>query len=119
VSFELPRLTYAEIGRKAREFLHELHPSQEIPIPIEEIIELKLRLNIYPFPRLYRDHGLNGFLTADRTTIMVDEIQYDQMHEKCRFTLAHELGHCVLHESFYADLQFKLVHEYMEWREGL
>jgi len=114
--FDVPYLTYSDVGRRALEFLDQHHPSLEIPIPIEDIIELKLGLNIFPFPRLYKDHGLNGFLSRDRSTIYVDEIQYNQFNEKYRYTLAHELGHYVLHGACYEDLSFQSPDEYVIWR---
>ena len=64
-----PFLTYSDISQKSVAFLNEFHPSTEIPIPIEDIIELKIGLNIFPYPRLYKDHGLNGYLSYDLTTI--------------------------------------------------
>ena len=94
-----PFLTYFDIGQKVEAFFNEYHPSTEIPIPIEEIIELKIGLNIFPYPRLFKDHALNGYLSHDLTTINVDDYQYEQLNEKYRFTLAHELGHYILHKS--------------------
>ena len=114
--FQIPYLSYSEVGRLTVEFLHQYHPSFEIPIPIEEIIELKLGLNIFPFPRLYKDHGLNVFLSRDRSTIYVDEIQFNQFNEIYRYTLAHELGHYVLHKACYEDLPFQSPADYMKWR---
>jgi Zn-dependent peptidase ImmA (M78 family) len=108
--------TYADIGSRVGAFLYQHHPSFEIPIPVEEIIELKLGLDIFPFPRLYKDHGLNGFLSRDLSTIYVDETQYSQFNEKYRYTLAHELGHYVLHKACYEDLPFRTPDEYVQWR---
>ena len=114
--FQCPYYSYLEIGNKAAAFLNQYHPSQDIPIPVEEIIELKLALNIFPFPRLYKDHGLNGFLSYDLKTIYVDEVQYNQFNEKYRYTLAHELGHYVLHGQCYDELTFQSTEEYVRWR---
>ena len=114
--FECPYISYSEIGRRAESFLRQNYPSFEIPIPVEDIIELKLGLNIFPFPRLYKDHGLNGFLSRDLSTIHVDEIQYNQFNEKYRYTLAHELGHYVLHKACYDDLTFQSIDDYKRWR---
>ncbi len=112
-----PFLTYSDISQKSVAFLNEFHPSTEIPIPIEDIIELKIGLNIFPYPRLYKDHGLNGYLSYDLTTINVDDYQYEQLNEKYRFTLAHELGHYILHKSFYEKLpSFRTSDEYIQWR---
>jgi hypothetical protein len=51
-------LTYQQIGEIAQQFLQKYHPSFDIPVPIEAIIEFKLGLNIFPFPNpkgLFRD----------------------------------------------------------------
>lgn len=114
---KIPFLTYSGIGQKVEAFLNEYHPSIEIPIPIEEIIELKIGLNIFPFPRLFKDHALNGFLSRDLSTINVDDYQYEQLNEKYRFTIAHELGHYILHKSFYENLPlFEEANDYIKWR---
>lgn len=120
MKLKIPYLTYSDIGVKAQAFLSQYHPTFDIPIPIEEIIDLKIGLNIFPFPRLFKDHGLNGFLSRDLTTINVDEYQFDQLNEKYRFTLTHELGHYILHGSFYENLPiFETPHEYIEWRMSI
>lgn len=113
---DIPYFTYSDIRQRAQTFLAQYHPSLELPVPIEEIVDVKMGINIFPFPRLYKDHGLNGFLSRDRTTIYVDELQYDQFNEKYRFTLAHELGHYVLHKSCYENLPFDSPDEYVKWR---
>ena len=114
--FKCPYISYYEIGKRTEIFLKQHHPSLEIPIPVEEIIELKLELNIFPFPRLYKDHGLSGFLSKDMSTIHVDEVQYNQYNEKYRYTLAHELGHYVLHRACYDELTFQSIEDYVRWR---
>lgn len=114
--FKCPYISYTEISRRTESFLKQYHPAKDIPIPVEEIIELKLKLNIFPFPRLYKDHGLNGFLSHDLSTIYVDEVQYSQYNEKYRYTLAHELGHYVLHRACYDELTFQSIDEYVRWR---
>ena len=75
MSPNIPYLTYTDIGRKAQEFLSQYYPSLELPVPIERIIDVELGINIFPFPRLYKDFKQNGFLSRDRSTIYVDEIQ--------------------------------------------
>lgn len=112
---KVPYYTYSHIGEKVEVFLAQHHPSLEIPIPIEDIIDLKLKLHVHPFPRLYIDHRQNGFLSADRTTIYVDEYQYNQYIDKFRYTLAHELGHFILHGSCYENTSFSSPIEYLQW----
>ena len=116
MKLEIPYFSYADIGNKAQVFLTQYHPSFEIPIPIEEIIDVKLGLDIVPIPNLYKDFGLSGYLTRDHSAIFVDQFQADNYEEKYRFTLAHEIGHYILHRSFYEDLPFKSPDEYVAWR---
>ena len=116
MKLNLPRYTYSEVGRIANNFLKEHHPSLDIPIPVEDILDLKMGFHIFPFPRLFKDFGLNGFLSSDMSTIYVDEVQYDQYNEKYRYTLAHELGHYVLHKSVYENLPYKSPEEFVHWR---
>lgn len=111
----LPYLTYSDVGERAQSFLSQYHPSLELPIPIEKIVDVDMGLNVFPYPRLYKDFGINGFLSRDRTTINVDEFQYDHLHEKFRFTLTHELGHYILHRSIYENLTFETPDEYIAW----
>jgi hypothetical protein len=116
LKLEIPYFSYADIGNRAQVFLTQYHPSFEIPIPIEEIVDVKLGLDIVPMPNLYKDFGLSGYLTRDRSAIFVDQFQADNYEEKYRFTLAHEIGHYILHGSFYEDLPFQTPDEYVAWR---
>ncbi len=75
-------------------------------------------LHIYPFPNLYRIFKQNGFLGRERKVIYIDEYQYDNFVEKYRFTLAHEVGHFIMHESLYEGLSFNSEEEYIEWLQS-
>ncbi len=114
--FQAPFLDYGTVRKAANKFLEEHHCSSTIPVPIEEIADVQLGLDIIPFPSLYMNHHQNGFLSSDRMAIFVDELQYKQYEEKLRFTIAHEIGHYVLHEECYAELQFSNPSEYVSWR---
>ena len=119
MKLEIPYFSYTDIGKRAQNFLTEYHPSFEIPIPIEEIVDVKLGLDIVPINNLYKDFGLSGYLTRDCSAIFVDQFQADNYEEKYRFTLAHEIGHYVLHRSFYENLPFKAPDEYVAWRVSI
>jgi len=110
----VPFLRYEEIGEKAYEFLIAHHPTLEPPIPIEQIIEFDLGLDIIPFPNLYKDHGINGFLSSDLKQIYVDQTQFEVYTEKYRFTLAHEVGHLILHRDCYDEITWNSIDEYKE-----
>ena len=50
---EAPFLGYEDVGKKAAEFLRKYHPTLELPVPIEKIVEFSLGLDIVPMPNLY------------------------------------------------------------------
>lgn len=116
MKLEIPYFSYSDIGKRAQAFLTEYHPSFEIPIPIEDIADVKMGLDIVPVNNLCKDFGLSGYLTRDRSAIFVDQFQADNYEEKFRYTLAHEVGHYVLHKAFYEDLPFEAPDEYIAWR---
>jgi hypothetical protein len=49
----------------AERFLEEHHPSSEPPVPIEEIVEFGLGLDVVPLPNLYRDFQIESWLSHD------------------------------------------------------
>jgi hypothetical protein len=48
--FAAPYLSYEDLRQKADEFLAAHHPKGAIPVPIEEIIEMQLGIDIVPMP---------------------------------------------------------------------
>ena len=115
MNFKAPRLTYEDIRIESENFLKEYHPSGEIPIPIEYIADCKIGINIVPIPNLYRSTSVNGYLSSDQTCIFVDQTQYDQYDTKFRFTVAHEVGHYVLHKECYENIDWNDEKDYYEF----
>jgi len=101
MTFQAPFLSYADVGVYANNFLNQYHPSLDLPVPIEYIIEFHLSLYIHPLPNMYRIFKQSGWLSQDGKVIFVDEYQQDNYWEKYRFTLAHEVGHYIMHKSVY------------------
>lgn len=89
----------AEIEAAAAAFLQKYHPSFTIPIPIEDIVELQLKLNIVPHKGLKNNYSVDGFLSSDLTELHIDEDDYMGSTNRSRFTLAHEVGHLILHSA--------------------
>lgn len=107
----IPFIEESQSEKKALDFLKTHHSSLEIPIPIEDIVEIKLGMEIIPLPRLWEDFEIDGFLNS-----ALDTITIAQFHEKnpnrYRFTLAHEIGHFVLHAEY---IQDKNIEGYQDW----
>jgi hypothetical protein len=97
VSVRAPGLSYEDIRGRADAFLQEHHPAGQLPVPIENIVDFSLRLNVIPIPGLHADFGTDGFLSADMSEISVDLYVFESRPPRYRFTLAHEVGHLILH----------------------
>lgn len=97
-----PFLSPETIEAYATQFLQEHHPDGSCPVPIEDIVELRLKLEIVTVKGLVQQLEIDGFLSRDFKQITIDEDQYMQRPTRARFTLAHECGHLVMHKEFLA-----------------
>ncbi|MBS1258953.1 MAG: hypothetical protein MAG551_02017 [Candidatus Scalindua arabica] len=109
---EIPVFSYDDIKGIATVFLNEYHSNSEIPVPIEEIIEFKMGKDIIPLPGLHQSFEVDGCTSSDLTSIYVDEFVYTSRPGRYRFTLAHEVGHIVLHKEIYQKANFQDIKEW-------
>lgn len=98
---ELPSLSFKQLCLAADTFLKKYHNSDELLTPIEDIVDLKLNMSILPISNLERDFGLDAYLSHGMNRIMIDNYSYTYQEARARFSIAHEVGHVVLHKDFY------------------
>lgn len=111
MSITLQRLSYKRIGEITNQFLTSYHPRLSLPIPIEEIAEQKLNLRIHEQMNLKKDYDVDGFLISDLTTIFIDFDLYMNFENRTRFTIAHEIGHFILHGDLFKSLNINSIEE--------
>ena len=111
---EVLHYSYEDLRNKADAFLRTYNPSGAIPIPIEEIVEFDFNIDIIPVLALQREFEVEGFTSSDLKNIYVDEYVYTDYLNRYRFTLAHEIGHIVLHRNLYRENRFSSI---AEWKE--
>ena len=97
MSIVIPLLHIEDIGNIANNVLNEYQPGGGIPVEIEEIIEFGLDIEIRPVKALRSRFGFEGALSHNLQIIEVDEECMSQYLNRYRFTLAHELGHRIIH----------------------
>ena len=114
----VPFKNHDHIKKIASDFLRKYHPKDTYPTPIEEIIELKLNIDIIPIPGLHETLEVDGFISADLSSISVDEYVYKHRHGRYRFTLAHEIGHAIMHEGVYKHHGFNTTEEWKKFMEN-
>jgi Zn-dependent peptidase ImmA (M78 family) len=106
---------YYKIRQIADALLEEYRLENTIPVPIEELLDLKLGINIIPFPNLFRVHEINAFLANNLNSLYVDEHLYNNLEKPYRFTLAHEFGHIALHNELFQKNKPKNVSDWADF----
>lgn len=107
MKLNLQKLSYVRIGEITNAFLSSTHPSQALPIPIEEIAEGKLDLEIVPISNLRERFDVDGCLDSSLSRIFIDLDLYMENENRTRFTIAHEVGHLVIHKDLFTNLQIE------------
>lgn len=92
-----------------------------VPVDIEQIIEYKLNMRIIPIPGLYKQCSADALIASDWQTIYVDNENYfdDRYYNRLRFSLAHEIGHFILHQELYASFEIKSFEDFYNIIDGL
>lgn len=112
---DVPWIDYETLRQRADEFRRRFDVT-EVVCPIERIAEFGLGLDIIPVPDLHTNRDISGYLTADRSAIMVDAYCCDHREGTFRYTLAHELAHLELHADLWERLRFENA---AEWRDAI
>lgn len=112
---ELPieHLSNDDIRLKAEQFLSRYHPAGNIPIPIEDIVDLQLKIDIVSLPGMRRSSDVDAFISRDMTAIYIDEHVYQSVETRFRFSLAHEIAHAILHQKVFSNLEYD---DLQSWR---
>ncbi len=108
-------LSYEDINSVAQKSLKEFGVEFKIPVPIENLIDNVLKINVIPFPGLFTSFDINAFTSSDRKSIYVDEYLYRNLEYQYRFTLAHELGHIVLHKYVYSKANISSIDDWKKY----
>jgi len=112
MSISVPYLPEPSIRRSADVFLSECHPSRVIPVPIEQIVEFQLGIDIVPIPGIHRAYDIDSMLSRDLRQIYVDEAVFKDFPGRYRFSLAHETAHLRLHADVFIQMQFRNIAEW-------
>lgn len=110
-----------KIREEAENFRKEHIFTTDLPVDIEHVVEATMGINIIPVESLQKQCDMEGFISKDYKYIYVDNFLYtdDRYYRRVRFTIAHEIGHYVLHRSTIDDQKFKDEEEWMSLRMGL
>jgi len=115
------KLPMDKIREEAEHFRKEHIFTQDLPVDIEHVVEATMGINIIPVESLQKHCDMEGFISKDYNYIYVDKFLYadDRYYKRVRFTIAHEIGHHVLHRSTIDSQKFNDEEEWMRFRMGL
>lgn len=119
MKLNLPRLSDSQIGSIAEKFLEKNYSSLLLPIPIEEIAESKFDIEIIPVKLLKKSYDVDGSLDSSLKRIFIDFDLYMEQENRTRFTIAHEVGHLILHQKIFNELNIQTESDLHKLIEGI
>jgi hypothetical protein len=119
--FKAPFIDRSQIWREADGFRERYWQSGTIPVDVLTIAEFELGLEIRPVSRLREEEDIDALLLGDWQTLMVDQRHYmdDRYLSRLRFSVAHELGHYVLHRSIFEQIPRRSIEEWVRFTLNL
>ena len=98
--------------------LRAAHPAgRELPVKILDLAEFDLHLDLVPVNGLREQLDIGALLMGDLKSILVDKRAFmsPRLEYRLRFSVAHEIGHLVLHRDIYAGLQHTTATEWFDY----
>lgn len=106
MAIKAPYLPYDALRDKAVDFLATHHPSGDVPVPIVEIVDFQLQMDIVGIPGLQDSLEIDSCISSDLATIYIDEFVLNKRPARYRFSVAHELSHRLIHGEIFQQLSF-------------
>lgn len=108
---QIPFMNKSEIASKAEGLLNECWDGV-FPIDIEKLCDY-LKIAILPVAGLADSFRIDAFISTDFKTIYADAEKYRRENHRYRFSVAHELGHYILHREYFSSR----VWSFEEWKD--
>lgn len=108
---QIPFMSKGEIASKAEGLLNECWDGV-FPIDIEKLCDY-LKIAILPVAGLADNFRIDAFISTDFKTIYADAEKYRRENHRYRFSVAHELGHYILHKEYFSSR----VWSFEEWKD--
>lgn len=86
-----------DLRQQAEVFLRDYNPEGKLPVDIEGIAEFDLGIKPIIVPGFRQKYGFEAALSVDMTVLWADNDATKGNGRRFRFTVAHEVGHWILH----------------------
>ena len=94
------------------------HPAgRELPVKVLDLAEFDLHLDLVPVNGLREQLDIDALLMGDLKSILVDKRAFmsPRLEYRLRFSVAHEIGHLILHRDIYAGLRHATAAEWFDY----
>lgn len=98
--------------------LRAAHPAgRELPVKILDLAEFDLGLDLIPTDGLREQLDIDALLMGDLKAILVDKRGFmnPRLEYRLRFSVAHEIGHLILHRDIYGGLKHASAKEWFDY----
>ena len=119
--FTTPYFPREEICRQADDFRKCYWAQEELPVDILKIMEIKLLIEIEPIRDLLKRFDIDALLLSNFTRMIVDYDEYmdDRKQNRLRFSIAHEIGHLVLHRILFDSIRHETPEDWIAFMESI
>lgn len=114
-----PVLTWQQIAAAAKDFADKYRlADRDFPLDVEEIAEFDLDIEIRVTDGILEECGMPAQIApgSKRPVISVDAHQYRQQTSFYRYSVAHEIGHYVLHRQWLENV-WQLFDSIESWKQ--
>ena len=115
--FKAPFIAKERIWNEADQ-LRAAHPAgRSLPVRVLDLAEFDLGLDLVPVDGLREQLDIDALLVGDLRSILLDKRSFmsPRLEYRMRFSVAHEIGHLILHRDIYAGIQHVTAKEWFEY----
>jgi len=115
--FKAPFKPKERIWQEADKLRAAHQAGRSLPVQILDLAEFDLGLDLVPVDGLREQLDIDALLMGDLRSILLDKRAFmsPRLEYRMRFSVAHEIGHLVLHRDIYAGLQHATAKEWFDY----
>jgi hypothetical protein len=115
--FKAPFIAKERIWLEADRLRAEHPAGRSLPVQILDLAEFDLGLDLIPVDGLREELDIDALLMGDLSSILLDKRSFmsPRLEYRLRFSVAHEIGHLILHRDIFAGLQHVSAKEWFDY----
>jgi hypothetical protein len=115
--FKAPFIPKERIWQEADGLRAARPAGRSLPVRILDLAEFDLGLDLVPVDGLREQLDIEALLMGDLRSILLDKRAFmnQRLEYRLRFSVAHEIGHLILHRDIYAGLKHATAIEWFDY----